>query len=226
MIKNRCLIIFVKYPEKGKVKSRLAKHLTDNLAVGLYENFVLDIIGAMENGSFRVKIYFYPEGKEKEIKVSFGEKYEYAAQKGTDLGERMKNAFLREFTAGFEQVVLIGSDCPDLPADIIEEAFRFLENQSNVVIGPSMDGGYYLIGFQKDAFCPDIFSGPQWGNSSVLEKTMNILHSQDKQFSILPAWRDIDTHEDLTGLIKKSADTPFARSKTMKFIRDNISIKR
>lgn len=224
-MKSRCLIMFVKYPEKGKVKSRLAQYLTDNLAARLYENFVLDIIGVMDKGSFRLKIYFNPSEKEKEIKTSFGEKYEYAAQSGIDLGERMKNAFLREFTAGFEQVVLIGSDCPDLPLDIIDESFRTLESKSDTVIGPSMDGGYYLIGFRKDAFCPDIFSGPQWGNSSVLKKTKNILHSQGKQISILPLWRDTDTREDLTDLIKRSAGTPFAGSKTMKFLKDRILIK-
>jgi uncharacterized protein len=225
MIKDRCLIMFVKYPEKGKVKSRLAQHLTDDIAVSLYENFLLDVIGTMGIGSFRLKIYFYPAEKEKEIKTFLGEKYEYAAQRGSDLGERMNNAFLQEFAADFDKVVLMGSDCPDLPLAIIEESFRALERESTTVIGPSIDGGYYLIGFQKNAFCSDIFSGLEWGNSSVLEKTMNILRSQGKQLNMLPIWRDIDTREDLADLIKRGAGTPFADSKTMKFIRDKISIE-
>jgi len=220
ILKNSCLIIFVQYPEEGKVKTRLARHLTDKTAARLYENFVLDIIGAMDSGSYPLKIYFYPPQKEKEIKKSFGEKYKYAAQAGADLGEKMKNAFLREFAAGFERVVLIGSDCPDLPPDIIDESFRALEDGSDAVIGPSTDGGYYLIGFQKDAFCPEIFSGPRWGDASVLKETLNILRSRGKRFSIMPVWRDVDTREDLNDLINRSGHGPFAESRTMKFLKE------
>lgn len=157
MIKDRCLILFVKYPEKGKVKSRLAQSWTDDLAAGLYENFVNDMIVTLEKGSFSLRIYFHPPEKEEEVKKLWGEKYQYAAQRGADLGERMKNAFLQEFAAGFQMVVLIGSDCPDLPVDIIAESFRVLENKTGSVIGPAADGGYYLIGFRKDTFCPEIF---------------------------------------------------------------------
>jgi rSAM/selenodomain-associated transferase 1 len=224
MTKDRCLIMFVKYPEKGKVKSRLAQHWTDDLAAGLYENFVLDIISTLEKSSFNFRIYFYPPEKEKEIKKLWGEKYQYAAQRGADLGERMKNAFLQEFAAGFAKVVLIGSDCPDLPADIIAESFRALENKKGSVIGPAADGGYYLVGFHKDAFCPEIFAGPEWGSASVLEKTMNILRSREHQPAILPLWRDIDRREDLADLIKRTMKTPFADSKTMRFLRDNNSL--
>lgn len=225
MIKDSCLILFVKYPERGKVKSRLAGHWTNDFAAGLYENFVCDIISTLEKASFNFRIYFYPPEKEEEIKKLWGAKYQYAAQSGADLGPRMKNAFLQEFAAGFDKVVLIGSDCPDLPADIVEESFRALENKTGSVIGPSVDGGYYLIGFRKDDFCPEIFSGVEWGNASVLEKTMTILHSKKHQPAILPLWRDIDRREDLDDLIKRSADTPFADSQTMKFLRDNNFVK-
>jgi uncharacterized protein len=225
MIKDRCLILFVKYPEKGKVKSRLAQYWTDDLAAGLYENFVLDIIATLENGSFSFRIYFYPPEKEEEIKKLWGNNYQYAAQHGNDLGERMKNAFLQEFAAGFTNVVLIGSDFPDLPLEIIEESFNTLENKNSTVIGPSADGGYYLVGFRKDAFCSNIFFGLEWGNASVFEKTMNILRSREHQPAIMPQWRDIDTREDLDDLIKRSVDTPFADSKTMKFLKDNNFIK-
>ena len=225
MTNDRCLILFVKYPEKGKVKSRLAQDLTDNVAAGLYENFVRDIISTLERGSFSLRIYFYPPEKEEEIKKFLGNNYQYKAQNGADLGYRMKNAFLQEFAAGFKDVVLIGSDCPDLPLDIIEESFNALENHSGSVIGPAADGGYYLIGFLKDAFCPDIFSGIEWSSSSVFEKTMNILRSKEHQLHILPQWRDLDNLEDLNDLIKRSKGTSFADSNTMKFLKDNNFIK-
>jgi len=223
--KDRCLILFVKYPERGKVKSRLAHHWTDDLAAGLYKNFIFDIIAILEKGQFSFRIYFDPPEKEKEIKALLGEKYKYALQSGTDLGERMKNAFLQEFATGFKMVVLIGSDFPDLPLDIIEESFNVLENKSSTVIGPSADGGYYLIAFRQDAFCPDIFAGPRWGTALAFEKTMSILRSREHPPTVLPKWRDIDTREDLDDLIKRSVDTPFADSNTMKFLRDNNFIK-
>jgi uncharacterized protein len=225
IMKDSCLILFVKYPERGKVKSRLAVYLTDDLAAGLYENFVRDIITTLEKCSFSFRIYFYPPGKEEKIKKLWGENYQYAAQSGADLGERMKNAILAEFATGFKLVSLIGSDCPDLSPDIIEESFRARENHSGSVIGPSADGGYYLIGFRQDAFCPDIFSGMKWSNSSVFEKTMNILQSKKCQPAVLPQWRDVDTKEDLDDLIKRSKGTSFADSNTMKFLRENNLIK-
>lgn len=219
MTKDRCLILFVKYPENGKVKSRLAEHLTSDFAAGLYKNFVFDIIATLEKGSFSFRIYFYPPEKEEEIKKLWGEKYRYAAQSGSDLGERMKNAFLREFAAGFNEVVLIGSDCPDLPIAFIEEAFRTLENNTDCVIGPAADGGYYLVGFRQDAFCPEIFSGVEWSTASVLNTTMNILRSSGHACAVLPQWRDVDTLADLTDLIKRNKETPFADSQTMRFLR-------
>lgn len=225
MIKDTCLILFVKYPEKGKVKSRLAQHLTDNVAAGIYRNFIFDIIATLEKGSFNLRIYFDPPEKEQEIKVLLGKKYKYAPQSGADLGERMKNAFMQEFAAGFKRVVLIGSDFPDFPLEIILESFKALENRSDTVIGPATDGGYYLIGFRQDAFCAEIFSGMDWGSASVLEKTMNILRSREHPPAVLPKWRDIDTREDLDDLIKRSVDTPFVDSNTMKFLRDNNFIK-
>ncbi len=82
----------------------------------------------------------------------------YIPQTGEDLGERMKLAFLRCFSEGARSVVLIGSDIPDLPARIVDEAFRALD-KCGAVIGPSVDGGYYLIGFREDTFCGDVFAG-------------------------------------------------------------------
>lgn len=221
MMEDRCLIIFVKYPESGKVKSRLAGYLAGDTAARLYENFVFDIIATAEKGSFQLRIYFDPEEKAKEIKALLGEKYVYASQKGANLGERMKNAFLREFAAGFEKVVLIGSDCPDLPVHIIEKSFQYLENNGFPVIGPAVDGGYYLIGFRKDNFCPDVFSGITWSTSSVLEKTMDILLSYNHNTEFLPAWRDIDTRDDLDDLMKRAKATPFVNSNTINFLKKN-----
>ncbi|MEN6621869.1 MAG: TIGR04282 family arsenosugar biosynthesis glycosyltransferase [Smithella sp.] len=219
--KSRCLIIFVKYPENGKVKSRLAGYLTNDTAANLYENFVRDILATAEKGPFEMRIYFDPEEKAKEIRALLGEKYAYAVQRGQNLGEKMKNAFLQEFNAGCENVVLIGSDCPDLPVHILEKSFLCLENQGLPVIGPALDGGYYLIGFHKNNFCSDVFSGIQWSTSSVLERTMDILRTRNYKTEMLPIWRDVDTCDDLDFLIEKNRTTPFVRSNTIKFLKSN-----
>ncbi len=105
----------------------------------------------------------------------------------------MKNAFFQKFAAGFKKIVLIGSDSPDLPLTILGKSFLFLENQDGPVIGPALNGGYYLIGFCKENFCPDTFSGIAWSTSSVLEKTIDILSSFNYVTSMLPVWRDVDT---------------------------------
>ena len=115
-------------------------------------------------------IFLSPQEKETEIKKLFGNDHEYRPQRGTDLGARMKNAFTDCFSEGFKSVVLIGSDFPDLPLKIIEDAFAALDSSSDAVIGPAADGGYYLIGFRYDTFLPAIFEGLIWSTPLVLRK--------------------------------------------------------
>jgi glycosyltransferase A (GT-A) superfamily protein (DUF2064 family) len=105
-----------------------------------------------------------------------------------------------------------------LPARIVDEAFRALDKYG-AVIGPSVDGGYYLIGFQRDAFKGDVFSGLPWGTERVFQETTNILHIAGSLVHVLPSWRDIDKHEDIAALIKNSDDTGFADSRTMLYLK-------
>jgi rSAM/selenodomain-associated transferase 1 len=219
MIKDRCLIIFIKYPEKGMVKSRLAERFGDEFAAGLYENFIFDLLAILDDMACRMQLYFYPPEKEAEIRELFGDKYEYLPQHGADLGERMSDAFTRSFAEGFSSVILIGSDLPDLPRRIIEEAFAALESQNDAVIGPAADGGYYLIGLKKQAFTPDIFRGLSWSTSSVLAQTTNILQASGHRLCFVDEWFDVDTGADLMSLIARSQKTDFAHSRTMAFLK-------
>jgi glycosyltransferase A (GT-A) superfamily protein (DUF2064 family) len=111
----------------------------------------------------------------------------------------MRNAFIEAFEMGFRRVVLIGSDIPDLPLDFIEEAFTSLK-ESDVVIGPAYDGGYYLIGFKDKTFSPQIFEGITWGTKNVFDQTMKKLKRSRRVVHILPYHRDIDTMDDLRNL--------------------------
>ena len=218
MMLNRCLIAFVKYPQPGQVKSRLANDFDSDFATFLYKAFVLDILECAMKGNWQLRIFFYPPEKETEIKETFGNDHEYRPQRGADLGTRMKSAFIDCFSEGFKSVVLIGSDFPDLPLKIIEDAFALLDSPSDAVIGPTVDGGYYLIGFRYDTFLPAIFDGLIWSTASVFLETLKILHAYGRQTEIIQEWRDVDTRDDLINLMERNKSTAFAHSRTMKYL--------
>ena len=218
MMLTRCLIVFVKYPQPGQVKSRLANDFDSDFAALLYKAFVLDILECAMKGNWQLRIFFYPPEKETEIKEMFGNDHEYRLQGGTDLGERMKSAFADCFYEGFKSIVLIGSDFPDLPLKIIEDAFALLDSPSDAVIGPTVDGGYYLIGFRYDTFLPAIFDGLIWSTASVFLETLKIIHAYGRQTEIIQEWQDVDTRDDLINLMERNKSTAFAHSRTMKYL--------
>jgi len=115
-------------------------------------------------------------------------------QKGASLGEKMQNSFEKGFNDGFEKIILIGSDLPDLSAEIIEQGFDALEN-NDVVFGPAEDGGYYLVGMKK--LQKFIFEEKPWSEPNLLKTTLEELGKQDTSFSLLETLNDIDTFEDL-----------------------------
>ena len=219
MMRNRCLIVFVKYPQSGQVKSRLAKDYDDDFAADLYKAFVIDILECVVKGDWQLHIYFDPPERKIEIKKLFGNGHEYQPQRGADLGERMKRAFTDCFSEGFKSVVLIGSDFPDLPLKIIKGAFAALDSPYDAVIGPAADGGYYLIGFRNDKFLPAIFEGFTWGTPLVLEKTICILQDKNYNMQLIEEWHDVDTSNDLLVLIERNKKTKFINSRTMSFLR-------
>jgi hypothetical protein len=218
MMRNRCLIVFVKYPQPGQVKSRLANDFDSDFAALLYKAFVLDILECAMKGNWQLQVFFYPPEKETEIKKMFGNDHEYRPQRGADLGERMKKAFTDCFSEGFKSIVLIGSDFPDLPLKIIKGAFAALDSSSDAVIGPAADGGYYLIGFRHDTFLPAIFERLTWSTASVFLETLKILHAYGRQTEIIQEWRDVDTRDDLINLMERNKSTTFAHSRTMKYL--------
>ncbi|MDM8537304.1 TIGR04282 family arsenosugar biosynthesis glycosyltransferase, partial [Desulfobacterales bacterium HSG17] len=165
-MKNKCVLVFLKSPVMGKVKTRLAKHIGDRQAVKLYKHFVADTLKMLENGTHSIIICYYPFNAEKEISEWIGNKYPLWPQKGDTLGKKMLHAFDRAFKQGFEQVILIGTDTPDLPETIIKKGFNAL-GENDAVIGPSVDGGYYLIGFNTETFLPQAFENITWSTEKV-----------------------------------------------------------
>jgi len=213
-----CILLFVKLPAEGHVKTRLGAQLGEDTAAKLYESFVLDTLGLVNSLDAHLRICFSPAAAEDEFKQWLGTDYSYAPQTGRDLGQRMRNAFSQAFSDGFSEVVVIGSDIPDLPAEYLDQAFMVL-GVNDVVVGPSSDGGYYLIGFSIDSFLPEAFDYISWSTADVLEQTTEILKGQGRRTRMLPQWNDIDTAEDLQLLIERNKNTAFSESATFFCLR-------
>lgn len=203
---DRCLLFFVKDPAHGAVKTRLASAVGKTIAQDLYVNFIHDMLSQLEKADYPFFICVHPEDALERLKTLLGEKHQYLPQRGDDLGQRMEHCFRNAFSRGFRRVIVIGSDVPDLPEEIIGNAFRFL-NTFDCVIGPSLDGGYYLIGFRRDSLLPEAFRGIQWGTDIVLKKTTDILRIHHVSVHLLQTWRDIDTLEDLKHFFETNKDT-------------------
>ncbi|MEW6001548.1 MAG: TIGR04282 family arsenosugar biosynthesis glycosyltransferase [Nitrospirota bacterium] len=217
MALSRCIILFVKYPEKGKVKTRFSARLGDETTQNLYRCFVSDLIEILEKKRYTFKIAFYPPDSEEKIISWLGPEHSYTTQVGKDLGERMENAFKDAFMEGFNEVLVIGSDIPDITPSLIDKAFETLKS-SDAVIGPCFDGGYYLIGFTMKTFLPDIFKNIQWSTEGVFKDTMEVFSKKGYKVYVLPKLRDLDRIEDLRAFYKESKKTRCKYSKTLFYL--------
>jgi rSAM/selenodomain-associated transferase 1 len=219
MTSSTAILLFIKAPVRGRVKTRLAAILGDDTTLELYRNFVLDILDTLDIVGHPCSICYSPPDAADAVAGWLGEHRDYMPQEGSDLGERMANAFQVMFSRGRSRVVLVGSDLPDLPPDIFEEALSALQT-NDAVIGPALDGGYYLIGFRKETFLPEVFHGISWGTNTVQEQTIRIFLRAGCRVHSLPQWNDVDTADDLRSLAERNAGTAFAHSRTMKYIKD------
>jgi rSAM/selenodomain-associated transferase 1 len=199
-----CILVFVRAPEMGKVKTRLANVIGQDAALRLYKSFVADELDMLRDLFFDVIICYHPPTARETIGNWLNKEFNFMAQSGKDLGQRMENAFEEVFSWGYQQALLIGSDLPDLPSSIILDAFDHLTRQ-DAVIGPCEDGGYYLIGFHRDTYSGEVFMKIPWGTAQVFDRTLLRFHKKNLTSYILPRWRDIDDFEDLLWL-KKSLD--------------------
>ena len=191
------IIIFLRAPRKGTVKTRLACVLGDDTVLDLYMAFVRDVMTASVKTDFPVRLFFDPHDGGAEIRDHFQTSLPLHPQEGSDLGEKMGNAFMETFDSGWSRAILIGTDCPQITPRVLSTAMDELR-QSAMVIGPSLDGGYYLIGFNKEAFRYDIFRDMEWGTERVLTKTLKRAESHGLSVGMSAEVRDIDTIEDLT----------------------------
>jgi rSAM/selenodomain-associated transferase 1 len=187
---NNLIIIFVRSPELGKVKTRLARSIGDQSALNIYKILLKHTAAVLRDLSFDKVVYFSEKIDNNDLWEN--SLFEKKLQKGADLGERMHHAFDTAFNKGYKKVLIIGSDLFDLTSSIITSAFEALETY-DISIGPSLDGGYYLLGMKK--LQPEVFKNKKWGTDSVLEHTLQDLKKQ--KIKLLKALNDIDTLEDL-----------------------------
>ncbi|MGY6523015.1 MAG: TIGR04282 family arsenosugar biosynthesis glycosyltransferase [Mongoliitalea sp.] len=189
---KRAIIIFQKALVMGEVKTRIAETLGAAEALHIYAELrahtheIVNSLKQTETFIFQNKL----EGTGEAIRFSSPRVF---LQQGNDLGEKMKHAFLEVFAQGFDQVLIIGTDCLDLNTSHLEKAFDLL-SQHDSVIGPAMDGGYYLLGLRK--MVPELFHNIPWSTSEVFAKTCEILAFNGLSFACLEQLSDIDTAED------------------------------
>lgn len=210
---DTCVLFFVKYPDPGMVKTRLGEVLGHESAAALYRHFVQDIM--LELGSVRadLRIVHSPgdETTARRFKSWLGPQHTYLPQVGADLGARMRHAFDEAFAAGYERVVLMGSDVPDYPHELVQKALDDL-HQRDVVIGPANDGGYYLIGFTRAAYLPEVFDDMTWSTPVVFEVTLERLQAARLDVLRLPDWNDVDTMWDLNVLYRNNRNSSFRKT--------------
>jgi len=183
------VIVFVKNIKLGKVKTRLAATIGNQGAFDVYTQLVDVTEKAIKNIKADKRIYFSEAVVENTWKNNFK-----AVQKGQSLGERMSHAFKQGFEDGYESIVLIGSDLPDITETQINAGLQELTT-SDVVFGPAEDGGYYLVGFSK--FHDFVFQNKPWSQENLLTETLAELKEKRVTFSTLETLNDIDTFEDL-----------------------------
>lgn len=203
------LVLFAKAPIPGQVKTRLCPPLTDDEAASLHGSFVLDALErsgqaairgvSKQSPRFDRFVACCPSSEHVFFKI-LEERHgvRLIDQMGDDLGGRMEHAVAEMFRIGYQRCVIVGTDLPALPAAVYEEAFGLL-TRYDLVLGPSMDGGYYLIGLSRTA--PEIFRDIPWSTPDVLALTQTKAHALGLNVALLQSQRDVDTIDDVFALI-------------------------
>ena len=187
------LLVFTRNPELGKAKTRLAKTVGDVTALEIYKFLLKRTRDVSAKVTADKAVYYSVQIRENDIwDATVFQKHQ---QVGEDLGIRMLHAFKNGFEAGYEKVMIIGSDLYDLSSQNIENAFTALD-ENEVVLGPALDGGYYLLGMKS--LHAAVFKNKEWGTETVRKDTLDDL--KDKKVKLLAIKNDIDVYEDILGI--------------------------
>jgi rSAM/selenodomain-associated transferase 1 len=212
-----------KVPSVGKTKTRLSPPLSGEQAVGLYRSFLLDTLELMRRvEGVQPIIAYLPREGEPFFRGIAPPGFDFVAQEGSDLSERLDNVLSRCLQDGYRQAVVMDSDSPTLPLDYLVQAFQELDDPSvDVVLGPCDDGGYYLIGVKSPT--PALFHGIVMSTATVTQETLQRARDEGLRSVCLPAWYDVDTAQDLQRLAQAlEAESLPAAQHTRRFLSQEL----
>jgi len=199
--------LFAKFWQPGTVKTRLAASIGEESACELYRVFLFHLVKRLRNLADQRTVVFSPPDRESEFRKSILPDWNLCQQSPGDLGARMQSFFCEQFEiaaklntgndSAASKIVIIGADCPQIDSHRIQSAFELLE-KAPVVIGPSTDGGYYLIGMKQE--CSDVFANIEWSTDTVFSSTVELLNDRNVEFQVLPPLTDVDDLSDLMAL--------------------------
>lgn len=189
---QEALIIFVRRPQPGKVKTRIAAAAGNDVALQVYQK-LLHHTCSITQFIAPHKFVFYADAVDNND-IWSREGYSKEVQQEGNLGYRMQQAFAALFEKGYEKIAIIGSDCFELTTGILNQAFHLL-NKHDVVLGPATDGGYYLLAMRHKVQA--VFHPVDWSTEKVLEQTLDLVQQQQLSYALLPSLTDIDTVDDL-----------------------------
>lgn len=215
---NNCILLFVKYPESGKVKTRLAKTIGPDIAAKLYSIFAKDILITLRSTEQKIVICYDSNWPKEQYIQWLGDDMPFTAQQGSDIGQKMKNAFSDIFDEGIDNAIIVGSDIPDIDANIFTKAFDALAKHK-AVVAPTADGGYCLIGFSAKGFLPKIFDNIDWSTEKVFNQTMEIFKHHRTNYYGLNRHFDIDTFDDLKEMFERNKNNDFRKTASFKYTK-------
>lgn len=193
---TRCCVLFTKPAHVGEVKTRLIGILSPAQAAELHRAFQQDLEGRLARGSFDLRIAWALEPTE-DLPPS---RFVSERQIGETLGDRLFHGLDRA-SREFDYVLAIGSDHPEIPLERVESAFELMEGGAKMVLGPASDGGYYLIGFWREALDSRLFEGIAWSSPSVTAQTLTRAAALGTEAALLPTGNDVDSPADLERLV-------------------------
>ncbi len=200
---KRALIVFAREPRLGKVKTRLARRLTTGTVLDLYKAFIKDVLATVLRVRCDKRFIYYTGCRSSGVSFlkKFSPLFVLRRQYGKDLGERMHQAFVHSYKNGFDKTLILGTDCLSLTQKDIRLAFEKL-NDFSCVLGPSQDGGYYLIALRVPQ--KKFFTSIPWGTEEVLQRTLYQAERLTMKTFLLPKKEDIDTIVSLKNFYQTS----------------------
>lgn len=197
---KQAIILFTRLPIAGETKTRLQKIFSPNECAALHRSFLKDLRVCLKSTELDYFVFYTPKGNYEELRYIFREAKNFKTQHGTDLGEKMYNAISEVLSIGYDSCVLVGSDIPQLNRTDFVEAFEALAHK-DIVLGPTLDYGYYLVGMKKPHI--EVFKNQVYGEGSVLKNTIESIKLADLSYQLIKPHLDIDEPEDVFNYSQK-----------------------